>query len=73
MIAVNKHLSIGESAEILGVSVPTLRRWQKAGKIQESIRTAGNHRRFSIDIIRKIVGFNDDRKVVGYARVSSHD
>ena len=73
MIKVNKYLSIGETAEMLGVSVPTIRRWQKSGKIQESHRTLGNHRRFSIDSIRALLGINFERKIVGYARVSSHD
>ncbi|MEZ9903921.1 IS607 family transposase [Vibrio breoganii] len=69
----NKYLSVGEAAEMLGVSVPTVRRWQKAGKIQESHRTIGNHRRFSIQSLRALLGINFERKVVGYARVSSHD
>ncbi|MBU2898357.1 MerR family DNA-binding transcriptional regulator [Vibrio hepatarius] len=73
MIKVNKYLSVGETAEMLGVSVPTIRRWQKSGKIQESYRTLGNHRRFSINSIRVLLGINFERKIVGYARVSSHD
>ena len=73
MIQVNKYLSIGEAAELLGVSVPTIRRWQISGKITESHRTAGNHRRFSIEVIRDLLGVPQDRKTMGYARVSSHD
>ncbi len=73
MITFNKYLSIGETAEMLGVSVPTIRRWQKAGKIKESHRTLGNHRRFSIESIRTLLGINYQRKTIGYARVSSHD
>ncbi|WP_210498820.1 MerR family transcriptional regulator [Vibrio crassostreae] len=53
MIKVNKYLTIGETAEMLGVSVPTIRRWQRAGKIQESHRTAGNHRRFPFKLSAK--------------------
>ncbi|MBU2895691.1 recombinase family protein [Vibrio hepatarius] len=73
MIKVNKYLSVGETAEMLAVSVPTIRRWQKSRKIQESHRTLGNHRRFSINSIRVLLGINFERKIVGYARVSSHD
>jgi len=73
MITVNKFLSIGEAAEMLGVSVPTIRRWQSSGKIKESHRTAGNHRRFCISVIRELLGVSNDRFTVGYARVSSHD
>ncbi|WP_210499565.1 IS607 family transposase [Vibrio crassostreae] len=68
-----KLLSIGETAEMLGVSVPTVRRWQKAGKIQEKQRTLGNHRRFSHQEINKSLGLEPVKKVVGYARVSTHD
>lgn len=40
-----QNLSVGQAAKALGVSVDTLRRWDKAGKIQ-STRTPGNQRRF---------------------------
>lgn len=66
-----KLLSIGETAQLLGVSVPTVRRWQKAGKIEEKHRTLGNHRRFSIQEIGRAMGDEPARKVVGYARVST--
>ncbi|HAS8538285.1 TPA: IS607 family transposase [Vibrio vulnificus] len=69
----NKYLSIGETAELLGVSVPTVRRWQRSGKLKESHRTIGNHRRFSIESIRELLGISNERKSIGYARVSSHD
>lgn len=58
---------------MLGVSVPTIRRWQRSGKLHESHRTLGNHRRFSIESLRIFLGVSTDRKVIGYARVSSHD
>jgi len=38
-------LSIGEASEYLGVSIDTLRRWAKKGKI-ETHRSPGNHRYF---------------------------
>ena len=37
--------SISETAKILGVSVPTLRRWEKSGKLP-ALRTLGGHRRY---------------------------
>ena len=40
-----KSLSIGKTAQYLGVSAVTLRRWEKLGKIS-SFRTFGNHRRY---------------------------
>ena len=68
-----KYLSIGEAAKQLGVSVPTIRRWQKAGKISESHRTLGDHRRFTTQAVNELKGFSVKRKVIGYARVSTHD
>src|SRR3989344_5458052 len=38
-------VSIREAAEILGVSIDTLRRWDKSGKLK-SIRTQGGHRKY---------------------------
>lgn len=40
-----EHLLIGEAASILGVSVDTLRRWEKEGKLTPQ-RTDGGHRRY---------------------------
>ena len=37
--------TISETAKLLGVSVPTLRRWEKAGKLP-ALRTVGRHRRY---------------------------
>ncbi len=62
-------LSIGEAAAVKGVSIDTLRRWEKEGKIQ-SVRTQGGHRRYDIDTL---IDFKENRKTIAYARVSSHD
>jgi len=42
-----KLLSIGEAAEYLGVSVDTLRRWGKKGRV-EAYRSPGGHRHYDI-------------------------
>lgn len=64
----DKLISIGELAELKAVSVDTIRRWEKEGKIQ-SVRTNGGHRRYRIsDFVEQKVG-----KTIAYARVSSHD
>ena len=39
-------ISIGEAANMLGISIDTLRRWDKSGKFP-SIKSAGGHRRYS--------------------------
>lgn len=51
----NKLMSIGESADYLGVSIDTLRRWEKKGKIY-SYRSPGDHRYFSKDDLDKLFG-----------------
>jgi putative resolvase len=68
----NKHISIGEVAKTLGVSVVTLRRWEKIGKLNSIFRTFGNHRRYNIFDVQKL--FNKNKRInICYARVSSHD
>ncbi|MCS7092765.1 MAG: excisionase family DNA-binding protein [Patescibacteria group bacterium] len=42
---IKQFLSIGEAANYLGVSIDTLRRWAKAGKISDT-RSPGGHRYF---------------------------
>jgi excisionase family DNA binding protein len=43
----NKDLiSIGEAAELLGVSIDTLRRWDKSGRLKAS-KSSGGHRLYS--------------------------
>ena len=58
-------VSIGEAARVYGVSVPTMRRWDREGKLKSHSRTLGNHRRYKFHLTEK--------RKVGYARVSSHD
>lgn len=70
------YLSIGEAAKVAGVSVSTLRRWEKENKFTPCCRTLGVHRRYSLeqlerDLLGKVSAIT--RKVIAYARVSSHD
>lgn len=47
---------IGDVARLLGVSVDTVRRWEKAGRICTAQRTPGGQRRFpmaEIDRLRR--------------------
>lgn len=69
----NSYLSIGAFSEAIGVSVVTIRRWCRCGKIAESFRTIGGHRRFSRALLRQLTGKVAKRVRIGYARVSSHD
>jgi len=61
-----KLLNISETSKKLGVSTDTLRNWDKTGKLKP-IRTKGNHRRYKIEDITKIlsldIGIIDDDKL----------
>ncbi len=73
-----KLLSIGKTAEILGVRIETLREWDKEGKLTP-VKTPGNHRRYRLDDVQAFCGEvkeKDDENtvpVVTYARTSSHE
>lgn len=49
----NKIMSIAEAANYLGVSIDSIRRWEKKGYIK-SFRTPGNHRRYNKEDLDKI-------------------
>lgn len=71
------YLSIGQTAEISGLSISTLRRWDEENSWVPCYRTKGGHRRYSLtrinsELLKKEL-INDSRKVISYARVSSHD
>ena len=42
-----RFIGIGEAAQVLGVSITTLRRWEASGKLSAR-HTAGGHRRGKI-------------------------
>ncbi len=50
-----QELSLGEAAAALGVSVDTLRRWDRAGRIKTS-RDGRNHRLVSASEIERLSG-----------------
>jgi len=66
-----KLYTMKEASEILGVHVRTLQKWDREGKIR-CVRTVGGKRRVPESEIKRILGLHEERKVVGYARVSSH-
>lgn len=72
---VKKFYRTGEFAEMLGVSVKTLQRWDRDGRLKPK-RTPTNRRCYTYDQYLEFVGINsvdekDNRKTVIYARVSS--
>ena len=71
-LIMEKYMTIGKVAKELGVSICTLRRWDRSGQLKAAFRTLGNHRRYlSLDILK--IKQSTQRVNVGYARVSSHD
>lgn len=70
------QMSIGSAAHYLGVSVVTLRRWDREGVLRPSWRTPGGHRRYNLSDLRSFqgdAGEDQEERTVTYARVSSHD
>lgn len=73
----NQYLSIKQAAQYLHVSEGTLRRWEREGKIR-SYRTAGNHRRYTKQMLDSTINStidisNENRLLtIGYCRVSSN-
>jgi predicted site-specific integrase-resolvase len=63
-------LTISEAAQLKGVSVSTLRRWEAEGKLIPE-RTANGHRRYNMAQLLNLKP--DGSLTVCYARVSSHD
>lgn len=73
----NKLLSIGQASQLLGVTIQTLRNWDKKGLLKPDEFTKGGDRRYKLETLKTInhnIVFNrDDLKTIAYARVSSHD
>jgi len=68
-------VSISEAAEVLGVSITTLRRWEAAGKLVAE-HTTGGHRPYDLAKLGSELFRAADqgkRKTSAYARVSSPD
>jgi predicted site-specific integrase-resolvase len=73
------HLSTGQTASILGVSIATLRRWDRDGYLKPTFRTAGGHRRYDLASLETRF-FHENKlaerpksKALAYGRVSSYD
>ena len=66
----NRLYTMKEASKLLGVTVRTIQRWDKQGKIK-CVRTVGGKRRIPESEIKRILGIHEERKIIGYARVSS--
>lgn len=54
IIEMNKKITPKRAAEILGVTIDCLRKWEEAGKINAT-KTLGGHRRYDLDEINLIL------------------
>lgn len=74
----DKFISIKEASELIGVTTTTLRRWEQNGTFCPNHRTFGNHRRYEMESVLKLINKSKEtgniiKKTICYSRVSSHD
>lgn len=72
----DKFISIKEASQLIGVTTTTLRRWEENGSFIPHHRTLGNHRRYNLDSVLKLVKRDEqptEKVIVCYSRVSTHD
>jgi len=56
-------LPIGEVARLAGVTIPTVRNWDKRGKLR-SFRTPGGQRRFRLSDVEDFLASTSDAEAV---------
>src|SRR6185503_13556770 len=69
--------NVAEFAKLLGVTVKTLQRWDREGRLVP-LRSPGNRRLYTDDQLKQILGSKQEKKgqhrlKLGYCRVSSHN
>jgi len=72
----DKFISINEAASIIGVTTTTLRRWEENKLFLPHHRTLGNHRRYELESVLKLIKKDEqanEKKTICYSRVSTHD
>jgi putative resolvase len=69
-------ITISKAAEIFGVTVKTLQRWEREGRLVPVARTKTNRRVYAIEQVRAFQGLratgHTPTRVIAYCRVSSH-
>ena len=68
----SRFIKIGEAANILGVSIQTLRRWELTGALIPARKVRGT-RYYNYEALFGLKKNVEDNLTVAYARVSSHD
>ena len=74
----DKFISIKEASELIGVTTTTLRRWEQNSLFCQNHRTFGNHRRYELESVLKLINKNKEteevaKKTICYSRVGTHD
>ena len=64
-------VKIGEAADLLGVSIPTLRKWEVTGELLPARKTAAGTRYYAVSDL--LGAKSSDAPTICYARVSSQD
>jgi len=65
-------IKIGEAAKLLGVSIQTLRRWEREGELSPQRKSDGGTRYYDLDKLLGSQSIETDL-TIAYARVSSQD
>ena len=66
-------IKVGEAANILGVTVQTLRRWERTGELLPDKKTEGGTRYYALDRLLGRTAKKEITLTYAYARVSGHD
>jgi len=64
-------IKIGKAAELLGISIQTLHKWEETGELVPDRKSNAGTRYYDADKLLNLN--NEDNPTIGYARVSSHD
>jgi len=68
----SRYIKVGEAANLLGISIQTLRRWEQKGELLPDKRSRGGTRYYDVDKLFGLQNIETDI-TIAYARVSSHD
>ncbi len=66
-----KMIKIGKAADLLGVSIQTLHKWEETGELLPDRKSKAGTRYYDADRLLNLSDY--DAPTIGYARVSSHD
>ena len=65
-------MGTGQAARLLGITIKTLQRWEREGRLVPAARAASNRRRYTESQLRAFLRMApaEPRRVVAYCRVS---